>query len=99
MGFFGFMYRQKMAHPAPVPFHDLSGQTILVTGANVCIGMEATRQLMAFKVARVIMAVRTPAKGEEAKKELLKTNPTCNVQVWPLDMDSFDSVLAFRKRA
>ncbi|KAL8734239.1 MAG: hypothetical protein Q9181_003285 [Wetmoreana brouardii] len=99
MGFFGFMYRQKTAHPAPVPFHDLSGQTILVTGANVGIGMEATRQLMGFKVARVIMAVRTPAKGEEAKREVLKTNPTCDVQVWPLDMDSFDSVIAFGKRA
>ncbi|KAI4098313.1 MAG: hypothetical protein L6R37_006543 [Teloschistes peruensis] len=99
MGFFGFMYRQKTAHPAPVPFHDLSGQTILVTGANVGIGMEATRQLIGFKVARVIMAVRTIAKGEEAKRELLKTNPACDVQVWPLDMDSFDSVIAFGKRA
>ncbi|KAL8813216.1 MAG: hypothetical protein Q9223_000969 [Gallowayella weberi] len=99
MGMLGFMYRQKTAHPAPVPFHDLSGQTILVTGANVGIGMEATRQLMGFKVARVIMAVRTPAKGEEAKAQLLKTNPTCDVQIWPLDMDSFDSVIAFGKRA
>ncbi|KAL8751747.1 MAG: hypothetical protein Q9199_006211 [Rusavskia elegans] len=99
MGMLGFMYRQKTAHPAPVPFHDLSGQTVLVTGANVGIGMEATRQLMAFKVARVIMAVRTPAKGEEAKAQLLKTDPICDVQVWPLNMDSFDSVIAFGKRA
>ncbi|KAL8980980.1 MAG: hypothetical protein Q9205_004094 [Flavoplaca limonia] len=95
----GFMYRQKTAHPAPVPFHDLSNQTVLVTGANIGIGMEATRQLMGFKVARVIMAVRTPAKGEEAKAQLLKTNPSCDVQVWPLDMESFDSVIAFGQRA
>ncbi|KAI4168062.1 MAG: hypothetical protein LQ343_006695 [Gyalolechia ehrenbergii] len=99
MGFFGFMYRQKTAHPAPVPFHDLTGQTILVTGANVGIGMEATRQLIGFKVARVIMAVRTPAKGEEAKRDLLKTNPSCDIQIWPLDMDDFNSVLAFNRRA
>ncbi|KAL8778494.1 MAG: hypothetical protein Q9213_007385 [Squamulea squamosa] len=99
MGMLGFMYRQKTAHPAPVPFHDLSGQTVLVTGANVGIGMEATRQLIGFKVARVIMAVRSPAKGEEAKAQLLKTNPSCDIQVWPLDMESFDSVIAFGQRA
>ncbi|KAL8779429.1 MAG: hypothetical protein Q9213_006947 [Squamulea squamosa] len=103
MGMLGFMYRQKTAHPAPVPFQDLSGQTVLVTGANVGIGMEATRQLMGFKVARVIMAVRTPSKGIEAKTQLLSANSsansTCEVEVWPLDMDSFDSVLAFGRRA
>ena len=99
MGFIGFMYRQKMAHPAPVPFHDLSGQTIIVTGANTGIGMEATRQLIDFKVTRVIMAIRNPAKGKEAKQDFLKTSPTCDVQVWPLDMDSFDSIIAFGERA
>ncbi|KAI4209167.1 MAG: hypothetical protein Q9214_000094 [Letrouitia sp. 1 TL-2023] len=99
MGFFGFMYRQKTAHPAPVPFHDLSGQTVLITGANVGIGMEAARQLIAFKASRVIMAVRSLPKGEEAKNQLLKGNPACDVQVWKLDMDSFDSVMGFGKRA
>lgn len=99
MGFLGFVYRQVMVHPQPPPPQNLSGQTILVTGSNVGIGLEATRQLMGFKVARVIMAVRTLSKGEEAKADLIKTNPSCTVEVWELDMDSFDSVMAFGKRA
>lgn len=99
MGFLGFVYRQVMVHPQPPRPQNLSGQTILVTGSNVGIGLEATRLLMGFKVARVIMAVRTLSKGEEAKADLLKSNPSCNVEVWELDMDSFDSVMAFGKRA
>ncbi len=99
MGFFSFMYRQKMVHPQPIPPQDLSGQTILVTGSNVGIGLAATRLLMDFKVSRVIMAVRTISKGEEAKVDLLRQHPNCTIEVWPLDMDSFDSVMAFGKRA
>ena len=99
MGFLGFMYRQKMVHPQPIPPQNLSGQTVLVTGSNVGIGLAATRLLMDFRVSRVIMAVRTPSKGEEAKADLLRAHPNCSVEVWALDMDSYDSVMAFGKRA
>ena len=99
MGFIGFMYRQAMVHPQPPPPQNLSGQTVLVTGSNVGIGLEATRQLMGFKATRVIMAVRTMSKGEGAKASLLKSNPQCNVEVWELDMDSFSSIMAFGERA
>jgi len=87
-----------MVHPQPIPRQDLSGQTVLVTGSNVGIGLAATRLFMDFKVSRVIMAVRTPSKGEVAKADLLKAHPGCSVEVWALDMDSFDSVIAFGKR-
>lgn len=99
MGFVGFMYRQKMVHPQPIPPQDLSGQTIIVTGSSVGIGLAAIHLLMDFKVSRVIMAVRTPSKCEEEKKTLLKAHPGGSIDIWPLDMDSFDSVVAFGKRA
>lgn len=99
MGFIGFMYRQKMVHPQPIATQDLSGQTALITGSNVGIGLAATSLLMEFQISRVIMAVRTISKGQEAAKALLQAHPDCNVEVWPLDMESYDSVLAFGKRA
>ena len=99
MGFLGFVYRQVMVHPQPPPFQDLSGQTILVTGANIGIGLQAARQLMSFQANRVILAVRSLSKGDEAKTDLLESHPSCDVQVWELDMESFDSIEAFGKRA
>lgn len=99
MGFVSFMYRQAMVHPQPIPFHNLSGKTVLITGANVGIGLEATRLLMSFEVARIIMAVRNPSKGAEAKAILQNTNPDGQIEVWELDMDSFPSIMAFGKRA
>ena len=99
MGFVSFMYRQKMVHPQPIPPQNLSNQTVLVTGSNVGIGLAAIELLTKLKVSHVIMAVRTPSKGEEARQKLLKANPICSIEVWPLDMDSFDSVVAFGKRA
>lgn len=40
-------------------------------------------------------------KGEVAKAGILKSNPTSksHVEIWELDMESFDSVLAFGKRS
>lgn len=52
-----------------------------------------------LKASRIIMAVRTPSKDESAKADLLKSNTGCVVEVWELTMDSFDSVLAFGRRA
>lgn len=99
MGFVGFMYRQKMVHPQPIIPRNLSGQTVVVTGSNVGIGLAAVHLLLDFRISRVIMAVRTPSKCEKAKQSLLKANPACSIEIWPLDMDSFDSVVAFGKRA
>lgn len=44
---------------------DLSGRTVLVTGANSGLGLETARA-MAAKGARVLMACRSPERGEAA---------------------------------
>jgi retinol dehydrogenase-12 len=51
--------------------------------------------------APVVFAVRSLPKGEAAKADILKTNPTSKtkVELWHLDMESYDSVLAFGKLA
>jgi retinol dehydrogenase-12 len=49
----------------------------------------------------LIIGVRTVSKGEAAKAAILKSNPSSktDIDVWLLEMESFDSVLAFGKRA
>lgn len=46
------------------------------------------------------MAVRTPAKGEAAKQKILRATgrDESSIEVWKLDMDSYDSVKEFSAR-
>jgi len=100
MGFLGFMYRQLFDKPTPIPTGiSAVGRTAIVTGSNVGLGLEATRELMCHDLDRVILAVRSLPKGEKARAELLQAHLKCKVEVWELDYDSFPSIIAFGKRA
>ena len=87
--------------PIPEATPDLSQQTIIVTGANTGLGLETSRHLLRLGVGQLIMGVRSPAKGESAKLDLLASTgrDPSTIQVWPLDMSSYDSVKAFGHRA
>src|SRR6185437_7107197 len=83
------------------PTKDCTGQTIIVTGANVGLGLEAARHFVRLGAARVILAVRSVEKGEQAKADI-ETSTSCGkdvVQVWPVDLGSFESVKQFCRRA
>src|SRR3954467_1744897 len=67
----------------------LDGRTVVVTGANSGIGKIAAREL-ARVGARVTLAVRDTAKGEQAAGEMPGT-----VDVRPLDLADLSSVRAF----
>ncbi|MFA5885435.1 MAG: oxidoreductase [Acidimicrobiia bacterium] len=79
---------------------DLTGRTVLVTGANAGLGLEITR-ILAGNGARVLMACRNPAKAEAAAADVLDTGPRGTVEVRALDLASIASVdaLAARIRA
>lgn len=72
---------------------DQSGRTILVTGANSGTGKEATKRLAAAG-ARVIMAVRSPERGEAARQDVLAAVPDADVTTRPLDLADLASVRA-----
>lgn len=102
MGFAGYLFRQVFVHPPQLPPHlNLVDKTIIITGTNSGIGLEAARQCVCHNASRLIIAVRTLSKGEEAKATILGSNPTSKtiVDIWELDLESFDSVLAFGRRA
>src|SRR5215470_13596346 len=73
---------------------DQSGKLAVVTGANSGTGKEAAKRL-AGAGARVILAVRTPAKGEQARVEILAEHPSADVEVRRLDLADLGSVHAF----
>ncbi|MFE4635556.1 SDR family oxidoreductase [Streptomyces sp. NPDC056773] len=73
---------------------DQSGTFAVVTGSNSGTGKEAARRL-AEAGARVVLAVRTPAKGELARAEILARHPGARVEVRRIDLADLASVEAF----
>ncbi|WP_282793804.1 SDR family oxidoreductase [Streptomyces sp. CC224B] len=73
---------------------DQHGKLAVVTGANSGTGKEAAKRL-AGAGAHVVLAVRTPAKGEQARDEILAALPGARVEVRRLDMADLSSVRAF----
>ena len=73
---------------------DQTGKLVVVTGANSGTGKEATRRLAAAG-ARVVMAVRTIARGEQARAEILSQQPGAQLQVRRIDLADLASVKAF----
>ncbi|KAG8158090.1 hypothetical protein KVR01_011851 [Diaporthe batatas] len=95
--FIGFLYRQFLCRPKPINA-DLSGQTAIITGANVGLGFETGRQLLGLGLSRLILAVRSQAKGDAAAVTLREEHPSATIEVWLLDMSSYASIHAFAKR-
>jgi len=76
---------------------DQTGRLAVVTGANSGTGKEAARRLAAAG-ARVVLAVRTPAKGEQARSEILARHPRAQLEVRRIDLADLASVRAFAER-
>ncbi|KAF2773025.1 short-chain dehydrogenase/reductase [Teratosphaeria nubilosa] len=94
-----FFYSQFFVEPE-VPNIDCTGKTIIVTGSNVGLGKEAVRHYVRLNAEKVIIACRSPGKGEVAKKEIEESTKRSGVvDVWALDLADYDSIRAFAKRA
>ena len=73
---------------------DQTGQRVIVTGANSGTGQEAARRL-AEAGAHVIMAVRTVAKGDQARAGILARHPGASLEVRRVDLADLASVREF----
>ena len=82
---------------SPTDIPSLRGRVAVVTGANSGLGLETAREL-ARKGARVVMACRSPERGEAARAVLLRDVPDGDLTVERLDLASLESVGAFAER-
>jgi NAD(P)-dependent dehydrogenase (short-subunit alcohol dehydrogenase family) len=94
-------FLQSQFRAVPVPSTSYAGRTVIVTGANGGLGLEAARHFVRLGVARVILACRSTERGETAKADIEQSAGSSSsvIEVWPLDLCSFDSVRAFCRRA
>jgi len=73
---------------------DMKGRVVAVTGANSGLGFETSRALAA-RGARVLMACRSSAKAEDARKKIVAEHPAATVELMTLDLASLASVRRF----
>ena len=98
--FLRFFFRNTFSTKLQPPPHglDLTGQTGIITGGNSGIGLECVSVLLTQKLSRIILAVRSIKKGVAVATELQKTHPAARIDVWSLDLSSYDSIDEFAKR-
>ncbi|KAI5917432.1 NAD(P)-binding protein [Camillea tinctor] len=96
-----FFYRQLTKSPVPVRDVSLAGKTAIVTGSNVGVGLECSRQLLDLGLTKLILGVRNIAKGEAAAADLSNGRDLAEgtIEVWELDYSSYSSVCSFAERA
>ena len=94
-----FIYHQLFTS-LPIPSTPLDNQIYILTGANAGLAFEAAKHFVRLNPAKVILACRNPSKGEAAKKAIeAETGKDGIVDVWPLDLSSYESVKAFARKA
>jgi NAD(P)-dependent dehydrogenase (short-subunit alcohol dehydrogenase family) len=76
---------------------ELTGKTIVVTGANGGLGFEVTRAI-AGKGATVVMACRSETKARAAIERIEADVPGARLRFEALDLADLDSVRAFAER-
>jgi len=73
---------------------DLTGEVIIVTGANSGLGFETTKEL-SRKGAKVVMACRNPQKADTAMQKIKNDIPDANLDIIFLDLANQKSVPDF----
>jgi NAD(P)-dependent dehydrogenase (short-subunit alcohol dehydrogenase family) len=98
--FLQFLYRQFFLTPSPISSEriNLNGQTAVVTGSNGGIGLEVCKQLLHLGLTKLIIAVRDESKGKAAAASLSTSSQQAAIEVWPLDLSSYDSIINFTER-
>lgn len=77
-----------------------TGKTVLLTGATSGLGYEAAIKFLNLGVESLVIGSRNLERGQRTKEALERcTNRAGVVQVWELEMSSFESVKSFASRA
>jgi NAD(P)-dependent dehydrogenase (short-subunit alcohol dehydrogenase family) len=96
------VFRNKWITPPKPVNTDFTGKNIIITGGTSGIGEEAAYKFAALGASKVVITARDLKKGEATKAALharLKGKTKGQLEVWELDMMSYDSVVAFAEQA
>lgn len=74
------------------PSPSFAGKTVLITGGSSGIGLACAQLLASLHVSHLILAVRSVPRGNDIAAELRTAHANVKVDVYQLDMLSYDSV-------
>lgn len=99
MSFKGFVRSQYT--PIPLPSHDCTNQTIIITGASRGLGLEAACHFRRLNASKIILTVRDASKAQDCKTLVEKANPSSKgvVEIWDLDLTNVETIRQFVARA
>lgn len=84
----------------PIIPQDCEDQVFIITGGNIGLGFEAAQHLVSAGAAKVVIACRSLQRGNDAKKLIdAATGRPEALDVWALDLASFESTKAFAAKA
>ncbi|KAK0186869.1 hypothetical protein F5146DRAFT_935933 [Armillaria mellea] len=89
-----FVADQRRVNPEVVTV-DLTGKTIVVIGANIGLGFEASKHFARMNPERLVLACRNEEKGKDALIRLQEDTNYSKAELWVIDLASFRSVTAF----
>ncbi|KAF4454482.1 hypothetical protein F53441_2986 [Fusarium austroafricanum] len=91
-------FRTTIELPTKEKYPQVDGSVAIITGSNSGLGFEASKQLLSLGLSHLIMGVRSLEKGKVAEKTLSTIAPSAKIDVWQLDMESYDSIRAFARK-
>ena len=94
------MLRKQKNAKLAAPTKSFKGKTILITGANGAFGSRAAKMIADLGVERLILADVRDCSGvkQQIEAETIATNKP-DIQVWHVDMMSYQSCQEFAKKA
>ncbi|KAF4553022.1 Short chain dehydrogenase-like protein 27 [Elsinoe fawcettii] len=90
--------RKEAANPPKDPHVSLEGKTVVITGCNSGLGLEAAVKYAANGCSHLVLGVRTKEKGEATKATILSrvpSYPANNISIQLVDYTSFASITTF----
>jgi NAD(P)-dependent dehydrogenase (short-subunit alcohol dehydrogenase family) len=96
----GFISLRQFVSTPPVPTASFKSNTVVITGANSGLGLEAAHWVVKLDASQVILTCRNEVKGNEAVS-YIKASTSCSVdilKVYLLNLSDLDSIMSFVDR-
>lgn len=91
------LLRWGAKHPPKDPDVSFAGKTVLVTGANIGLGLESAVKFAQKGASKVFLGVRSLQRGEIAKAEIVRRSGRSadSIELVQMDLEKYDSVKSF----